>query len=224
MKIALFGYGKMGKMIEEIASAQHHTVVAKFSKTLSLGYLEDVDVCIDFSQASCLLENVQKCAAAKKPLVIGTTGWDKEEEAVKAIVKQSGIGAIYSTNFSEGVFFFLRLIAEAAKWDFPFEVAGMELHHKTKLDAPSGTAKAMSAVYGREIPFASVRLGSLSGTHSLIFDSPTDTITLKHEAKNRKGFAIGALKAAKWILNKTGWYTLEEMYGTMDIINHSLSR
>ena len=153
--------------------------------------------------------------------MIGTTGWQKDYHEVEALVKDSRIGFLYSPNFSIGVALFLQLIEKANALIRPFkqyDVAGIETHHNKKVDAPSGTAKAieekMNATLEEEIAplkFSSVRVGSVPGIHTLVFDSQEDTITLTHTARSREGFASGALIAANWLHGKKGIYTLNDM-------------
>jgi 4-hydroxy-tetrahydrodipicolinate reductase len=239
MKIALIGYGKMGKMVEEIASSKGYAIMAKIDPQLphqiitkeSLG---DADICIDFSHPSCVLNNIKHAAALGKNIVMGTTGWYNHINEAKSIIEHENIGFLYSPNFSLGVALFLEIISQAAALISPFEaydVGGYEIHHNQKVDSPSGTAKEITkrllskisrkkqVVYGvneAKIPsdhihFTSSRIGSIPGTHSVTFDSPADTITLTHSARNREGFAAGAVHAAEWLNGKKGFFTLEDM-------------
>lgn len=221
MKIALIGNGKMGKLIEELALSQGHEIVLKISRQgPSIKELSSVDVGIDFSHSSGVLNNIRAFASQKKPLVIGTTGWDEHLSEAKKVVEKSGIGCVYSPNFSIGVQAFLQIVAYAAQLINPFheyDVGGIEIHHRQKLDSPSGTAKAIAKQIAQQmqrphaLEFASVRCGHVPGTHTIEFDSPHDTITLSHQARNREGFAKGALKAAEWIVDKKGFYTMEDL-------------
>lgn len=224
MKIALIGYGKMGALIDAVASAQGHDIIAKIdpkSKTphISAKAINDADVCIDFSRPAAVLSNVKACAALKKNMVIGTTGWEADLPLIKEIVNDSGIGCIHSANFSIGVNLFMNIVAHAAEllnlFD-EYDVAGFECHHRQKVDAPSGTAKALIQILRSKMPqkktcdFSSIRCGSDPGTHTILFDSPADTITLTHQARNRQGFAMGAVAAAEWIVNKHGLFTIQD--------------
>lgn len=218
MKIALLGYGKMGKLIEQTAIEQGHTITCKMNRELlkkaETNELLEADVYIDFSHPDSTLDNIRRCIKANKPIVIGTTGWEKHFNEVKRLVTNSSIGCIHAPNFSIGMNLFMQMIAYAAQLmgKFPdYDVAGIEYHHQKKIDAPSGTAKALGSVFPDEVVFSSVRCGSIPGTHEIIFDSPDDTITLVHEARNREGFAFGALKAAEWIQGKCGLFTMKDL-------------
>lgn len=226
MKIALFGYGKMGKLIEKLATSRHHDVVAIIdSDRPASNSIANADVCIDFSHPSCALQNIQTAATHKKNIVMGTTGWHDHLEEAKEIVANSKIGCLYSPNFSLGIALFTTLAEEAAALisaTGSYEIAGIELHHKNKVDAPSGTAKAIAERVNAQLPhpskhvqFTSIRTGHFAGTHSLIFDSTVDTITFTHEAKNREGFALGALQAAEWLQGKRGFFTMQDFIRTL---------
>ncbi len=202
MKIALIGYGRMGKEIERSALLRGHTLTSK----------EEAAVWIDFSNPVGILERINEALTSQKPFVIGTTGWDeKKEEAKKlTLIKEGSI--FFAPNFSLGVNLFLKIIQEAYKLLAPlhlYDVAGHEIHHNQKMDSPSGTAKLLSTIIGKE--FSSTRVGHVPGTHSIIFDSPFDTITLTHEARSREGFALGAVIAAEWLIGKKGFFTMENL-------------
>jgi len=225
LKIALIGYGKMGKMVEKIALERGHTLVS----------MDAADICIDFTHPDQVVENIRKVASLKKPLVVGTTGWYERLPEVQKLVEQQGIGFLYSPNFAVGVSLFLKMVAEAARLMDPFDefdVAVNEIHHNEKVDSPSGTAKDIgravlahmqrkkkltSELDGRlkadEVHISSMRCGYVPGTHSLIFDSPKESITLTHTARGREGFASGAVAAAEWLHGKTGFFTLQDMLG-----------
>lgn len=211
MRIALLGYGKMGKMVEQIAR----------EKGIEIVEFDAADIAIDFSHASCVLGHVKRAIKHQKNLVIGTTGWGQEQSQIFDLVQKSSIGLLYSPNFSIGIQLFLQLIERAASlFDaFPeYDVAGIEEHHRNKQDAPSGTALAImqkikeTTPSKKEIPFASVRYGNIPGTHTVVFDSLSDTITLQHSARNREAFAQGALLAAEWLLGRKGIYTFEDLF------------
>ncbi len=219
MKIALIGYGKMGKMVEKMALARKHEIVAVIDSNQKAFDLGNAEVCIDFTNPHSVLANIKRSAAQGKNLIIGTTGWHADLPKVESIVKTNNIGLLYSGNFSIGVQIFRKILAEAAKWAklYPqYDIAGIEEHHNQKLDAPSGTALDLTKIIkdnaGKEITFTSLRCGSIPGTHTIIFDSPIDTITLTHQARNREGFAEGSIMAAEWINNKKGIFTIEEMF------------
>ncbi|MBI2647231.1 4-hydroxy-tetrahydrodipicolinate reductase [Candidatus Woesearchaeota archaeon] len=196
--------------------------------------MRNVDVCIDFTVPDAVIGNIEKISKFKKNIVVGTTGWyDKLEEA-KKIVNQNGIGFIYASNFSIGVNIFFKIIEGAAKIINnieDYDVYGYELHHNKKIDSPSGTAKTIGEILIKniarkdqlifdkinrkikpnELHIASVRAGSIPGTHIVGFDSSADTIELKHIARNREGFALGAIMAAQWINGKKGFYDINDM-------------
>ena len=195
-RLALLGYGKMGRE------------VGKLARELGDDIVEDVamaDVCIEFTSPGSVVANIEKVAAMGTNLVVGTTGWYDDLPHVRAVVKESGIGLIYGANFSIGIFVFKQLLAKASELmgEFPeYEGAGLDIHHSEKLDAPSGTAKEIEEVTG--VSFTSLRVGAVPGTHSVFFDSAADTIELTHRARSRRGFALGALRAAHWIQGKKG--------------------
>ena len=203
-------------------------------KVIDQNSLKDADVCIDFTSPNSVLGNIRQIAKLKKNIVVGTTGWDSSLENVRRIVKENKIGLISSSNFSIGVNIFFRLIGDAARMFDKIEdydVYGYEIHHKGKADSPSGTAKTIGSILIKnikrkskllfdrlsrkigsdELHFASIRAGSIPGTHVVGFDSNADTIELKHTARNREGFAQGAIMAAKWINGKKGFYTFDDM-------------
>lgn len=220
MKIALIGYGKMGKLIGSIAEAQGHTILGKTDSRHFDEKAFQAEVWIDFSHPDCALENIQKACQHKKNVVMGTTGWYHHLPAVEKMVKESGIGMIYAPNFSIGVNLFLEIVAQASSLlqiHHQYDAAVTEAHHRTKADAPSGTALAIQKRMAEKlhrlqtIDITSTRCGSITGTHSVYFDSPADTITLTHQAHNREGFAIGAVAAAEWIQGKSGIHTIKSM-------------
>jgi 4-hydroxy-tetrahydrodipicolinate reductase len=237
MKIALLGYGKMGKEVEAAAREMGHSVAGKFhgDRMISPDTLREsgADVVIDFTQPSAVLTNVRVCAKAGIPIVIGTTGWDTEREKVKAMVAESGIGCIAGANFSVGVNLFLEIVRNAARLISAanYDVYITEAHHRTKKDFPSGTALRLSeavlagmksksrvasglkqgeGVAADTLVVSSVRAGVITGTHTVGFDSEEDSIELTHTAKSRKGFATGSIRAAEWILKRKGYFTFEE--------------
>ncbi len=207
MKIALFGYGKMGKRVAHLAGARGHHIVSD---------LGEADAAIDFSVAEAVLLHVEKTCATHVPLVIGTTGWEEKLPIAQQMVTNASNAALYAPNFSLGVALFRKLLKEAAPLLAHYEISGCEWHHATKQDAPSGTAKAIQRDLVMKSPFASVREGEKVGTHTVTFDSQVDQITLTHEAKSRDGFALGAIQVAEWIHDKTGWFTLDDMLHSAD--------
>jgi 4-hydroxy-tetrahydrodipicolinate reductase len=217
MKFALIGYGKMGRMIEKAAINRGHEIVARLSsEEQDWSNVTNADICIEFSHPDCVLENIKKAAELHKGMIIGTTGWDQHIEEVRSLAAKYQIGMVYSPNFSLGVHLMQNILQNAARIMNPFDeydVAGIEYHHKAKKDSPSGTAlalaKSVEAHMDRveNLAFSSIRCGSIPGTHSIIFDSFCDTITITHEARNREGFAKGAVVAAEWLDTKKGFYS-----------------
>lgn len=220
MKIALIGYGKMGKMVERAALERGHSIVARIaSGRRDREAIRQADLCIEFTRPEAVLENICELAELGKAIVIGTTGWYDKIESVRSIVEEHGIGLLYSPNFSVGVNLFLEMVAHASEVMNAFEeydVAGVEFHHRSKKDSPSGTALELAKTVEEKmkridkVPFSSVRCGSIPGTHTILFDSPCDTITVTHEARNREGFARGAVQAAEWLRDRKGVYTFAE--------------
>lgn len=218
MKLALLGYGKMGKLIERLALSKKYEVLATInSKEQDWPSAEDAEVWIDFSAPSLIETHVEKAITSKKNLLIGTTGWEKKLERIKERACGCECAILYAPNTSLGVLLFMKIVERAAHLMAPFQdydVAGFEVHHGEKKDIPSGTAQRLSLIlkksHHREVPFSSLRLGSIIGEHHILYDSPIDTIKLTHEAKNRMGFASGALELALWLKGKQGFFTLED--------------
>lgn len=230
MKITLLGYGKMGKLIERSALDAHHEIVGIItSKTPvsnpdSQKAIARSDLCIDFSHPNCAFDHIKAVAALGKPLVVGTTGWSHHLKTVESIIHHSNTGLIHSPNFSIGIALFAKIVEDAAALigtKYGYDIAGIEMHHKHKVDSPSGTAQALADKINARLPeaaqplkFASNRAGTIPGTHTIVFDSPADTLTFTHEARNREGFANGAIKAAEWIKERKGFYTLDDLIRT----------
>lgn len=229
MNIGLFGYGKMGKMIEQIAQDRGHTIVAKIDADTSDIDYTALDVAIDFSTPDAAFGNITECFKNRVPVISGTTGWlDHYAEALE-ICKQYQAGFIYASNFSLGVNIFFELNAHLAKMMANLEqykVSMEEIHHTQKLDAPSGTAITLAegiiknSSYEKweldksdamTIPIKSVREGMVPGTHSIRYESSVDQIEIRHEAFNREGFALGAVIAAEWIQGKIGVFTMKDV-------------
>jgi 4-hydroxy-tetrahydrodipicolinate reductase len=226
MKIAIVGYGKMGRLVEEVGRRQNIETVAQFDIANPLHADEEtrrllagVDALIDFSMPDAVLENLRQVAALPANLVIGTTGWHDRLDEARKIVESSGIGLVYGSNFSLGVNLFYQIVEHVAKLFSAFDNYDPfleEAHHKFKKDAPSGTALMLKKILAkeydkREIPVTSVRAGYIPGTHAVSFDSSVDTIRLEHAARSREGFAEGALLAAKWIAGKKGFFEFREI-------------
>ena len=225
-RAAIVGYGKMGRLIEELAPEFGFAVALKLDEFnnsnfegLTAENFRGIDVAIDFSIPSAVPRNAEGIAALGVNLVIGTTGWTEHMTAVKAAIEQRGTGAVWSPNYSVGVNAFFRLVKEAARLlkDQPeYGAWAWELHHCTKKDAPSGTLlKLVEAMkntgYSRAISESSNRAGANPGTHEIGFDSPSDTIVLRHTARSREGFARGALQAAQWVVGKKGFFEFADI-------------
>jgi len=218
IKIALIGFGKMGKEIDSLCrESELFEIVSVSYKSkndkLDLKGIATADVAIDFTSKDAVLKNIEEVAKLGKNIVVGTTGWYGELEAVKKIVKKYNVGLLYSPNFSVGANIFLKIAAYASGLFSKFsdyDIYGLEIHHKAKLDSPSGTAlKIAEKVKG--LNFTSIRAGRNPGFHEVTFDSSADGITLSHQAYNRSGFAKGALMAAEFIKGKKGVYLFEDI-------------
>ncbi len=220
MKIALVGLGKMGRVVEEVAAARGIEVVDRFTRQRPLradSALAGVTL-VDFSVPEAVPETARAAAELALPLVIGTTGWHDRMDEVRAVVEGAGIGAVQASNFSLGVNVFYRLAEQAAKMlsAFDYDPFILDWHHRFKKDSPSGTAfeirRRMARHYGeRDVPIACQRAGYVPSEHSVGFDSQADTIHLQHRARNRQGFAEGALLAAGWIARRNGFHGFQEV-------------
>jgi 4-hydroxy-tetrahydrodipicolinate reductase len=223
MNIALIGYGKMGRLIEQLAPGDVKLKLDEFNNANFEGVTAEnfsgIDVAIDFSIPSAAVENIERISALGVNLVVGTTGWFERLDHVRAVVEKNKTGLVWSPNFSIGVNAFFRLISEAARLmanEPGYEAWAYEIHHSAKKDAPSGTLwklveEMKRAGYSRKIDAGSNRAGAHPGTHEIGFDSAADTVTLRHVARSREGFAQGALRAAKWIIGKQGVYEFSEI-------------
>jgi len=218
IKIALIGYGKMGQEIDALCRLSENFEVVSISfknitDSFDIEGIKKADIAIDFTSKDIVIKNIEAIAKLGKNLVIGTTGWYDQLDRVKALVDKYQIGLLYSPNFSIGANIFFKTIDFSAKLfsKFPdYDVYGLEIHHKAKLDSPSGTAlKIASKIKG--LNFTSIRAGRNPGFHEVVFDSQADGITLSHQAYNRVGFAKGALLAAEFIKNKKGMHSFEEI-------------
>ncbi len=195
----------MGKAVEKMAHSSGDEIVTPVH----------ADVCIDFSHPDLILRTLEKITPLKLPLVIGTTGWYEKLDAVQHLVEKNDLAVIYAQNFSLGMNRFLQLVKKASALLENYDVAISETHHKAKVDRPSGTALALNRALNREsVDIASIRVGAIPGTHSIVFNTPDDTITLTHQAHNRLVWAKGALEAAKWIQGKKGFFHLNDMLCT----------
>lgn len=221
MTIAIVGYGKMGRMIERLAAERGMAVGLKLDEFNNANFeginaenFRGIDVAIDFSIPSTVVGNIERIAALGVNLVVGTTGWQEHIPHVKNIVERNGIGLVWSPNYSVGVNAFFRIVSAAAKLlasEPEYEAWAWEIHHSAKKDAPSGTLLKLvdemrEAGYNRRVDVAANRAGTIHGTHEIGFDSAADTITLRHTARSREGFALGAIKAAEWVAGKKGFH------------------
>lgn len=226
MKLALVGYGKMGRMIEQLAPSYGMEVALKLDEFnnargegMTPAALAGIDAAIEFSVPDAALGNILKLAELRVPVVVGTTGWLDHLEEAKAVVERHKSALVWSPNFSVGVQIFFRLAAEMSRWmaqQPDYGAWAWEIHHSAKKDAPSGTMlKTLEAMreagFERNIDVTANRAGMHPGTHEVGFDSAADTLTLRHTARSREGFARGALQAAKWIAGKQGCYEFGEI-------------
>ncbi|MET3027669.1 4-hydroxy-tetrahydrodipicolinate reductase [Flavobacterium sp. UW10123] len=229
MKIALLGYGKMGKVIERIALERGHEIVLKKDEFNTYDGLSTADVAIDFSVPSAAVSNISASFNANVPVVSGTTGWLEHYDEMIALCNEKKGGFISSSNFSLGVNIFFGLNEYLAKIMNQFDsykVSMEEIHHIHKLDAPSGTAISlaqgviensnyanwtMDEAQKNEIRIEAKRIGEVPGTHTVTYDSPIDSIEIKHTAHNREGFALGAVIAAEWLAGKQGIFSMKDV-------------
>lgn len=217
-KLALIGYGKMGKLIDQLAPEYGFEVTARINRE-SLDQPIEADVAIEFSTPEAVPGNLQRLAQLKIPAVCGTTGWFGQIADVARLVEENETGLVWSPNFSVGVAVFRRVVALAAELleeHAEYGAWAWEIHHDAKKDSPSGTLLQLLETmrrngFEREIDVSASRAGKHPGTHEVGFDSAADTITLRHAARSREGFARGALKSAQWILNRKGVYTFDDV-------------
>jgi 4-hydroxy-tetrahydrodipicolinate reductase len=239
MNIALIGYGKMGKAIEEVALKAGHQIVSRIEKTDNFSEkLKGADVAIEFTNPEAAKSNIRHCFNSKVPVVVGTTGWYHDFEEISEMAKSMGVAMFYATNFSLGVNIFFELNKQLAKLMNQHQMYHPEIeeiHHLQKKDAPSGTAITLAeglianldrknSWVNRDLqtnalinPLAldiyAKRIGEVPGTHTITYKSDIDEISITHQAFNRMGFASGAVKAAEWIIGKKGVFTMAEMLG-----------
>jgi 4-hydroxy-tetrahydrodipicolinate reductase len=236
MNIALIGYGKMGKAIEEIAISRGHSVVVKFNSQnpLESSQLRTTDVAIEFSQPDLALKHIKLCADGQIPIVVGTTAWEEHLEEIINHIDKREASLIYSSNFSIGVNLFFELNKHLArimndKTDYLASIT--EIHHTQKIDTPSGTAVTLAKdlisnhptysswkltgqsenMEKSDLPISAIREENVPGTHLISYTSEIDTLTIEHQAHNRKGFALGAVIAAEFIHKKQGVYTMSDI-------------
>jgi 4-hydroxy-tetrahydrodipicolinate reductase len=228
--LAIVGYGKMGRLIEQLGPEYGFAVRAKFNSQnnqggtgLTAASLNGVDVAVEFSRPEAAAENIRQLAAAGVNVTVGTTGWVEQLPAVRQVVKQNGTGLVWAPNFSVGMNLFIQAVAHTAALfaqQEEYGAWGWEIHHAGKKDAPSGTLRKLveemrANGYERSINLSANRAGTHPGTHEIGFDSLADTITLRHTAHSREGFARGALRAARWVAGKKGWFEFREILGEL---------
>ncbi len=229
MKFALLGYGRMGKAIEKIALERGHKIVCRIDKEQQEGKLEQADAAINFSIPDAAVENINLALNLSIPVVCGTTGWLDDYDQVVQNTHKNNTAFLYASNFSVGVNLFFKLnkiLAQIMQQHQEYDTSLEEIHHIHKLDAPSGTAITLAEGIiensdysqwkldenGAEtLSIRSIREGEVPGTHRISYQSPIDSITIEHLAHNRKGFALGAVVAAEWILGKKGIYKMEDV-------------
>src|SRR6266478_957364 len=230
MNLAIIGYGKMGNMVEQLAPEYGFDVSLRLDiaenengQGITRDRLRGIDVAVDFSVPAAVLTDIERLSSAGVNAVIGTTGWSEQMDGAKAAVATGRMGLVWSPNFSIGVIIFLHLGSEASRQFAPYQEYGAwawEIHHSTKKDAPSGTLLKLveemkKADPTRRVDVSSNRAGAHPGTHEIGFDSAADTITLRHTARSREGFARGALQAARWVAGKRGVFEFREILGEL---------
>jgi 4-hydroxy-tetrahydrodipicolinate reductase len=228
--LAIVGYGKMGRLIGQLAPEYGFDVRAKFdsqsnmrAQALSSETRRGIDVAVEFTTPDAAPDNLRRLAALGVNCVVGTTGWHEHLPAIRETVAKSGTGLVWAPNFSVGVNIFIQVVARAAELfanQAEYEAWGWEIHHSAKKDAPSGTLKKLAeemraSGYARSISLSANRAGAHPGTHEIGFDSACDTITLRHTARSRDAFARGALRAARWIAGKKGVFEFREILGEL---------
>lgn len=217
-RLAVIGHGKMGRLIDQLAPEYGFQVVERVGSK-DAGREIKADVAIEFSTPAAAPDNLRHLARARIPAVCGTTGWFSELDAIRAVVEEHRSGLVWSPNFSIGVAVFRRIVALGAELlakESEYGAWAWEIHHDAKQDAPSGTLLQLVETmrrsgFGRKIDVSASRAGKHPGTHEIGFDSAADTITLRHAARSREGFARGALKAAQWIGGREGVFTFDEV-------------
>jgi 4-hydroxy-tetrahydrodipicolinate reductase len=229
--LAIVGYGKMGRLIEQLAPEYDFRVRAQFNSQnnadgagLTPAVLRGVDVAVEFSTPTAAAENIRQLAAAGVNAAVGTTGWFDQMPAARQAVTQNGTGLVWAPNFSVGVNLFLQAVAHTAALfakQSEYDAWGWEIHHAAKKDAPSGTLRKLAeemrtAGYDRPISLSANRAGAHPGTHEIGFDSVADTITLRHTTRSREGFARGALRAARWVAGKRGVFEFREILSELE--------
>ena len=227
--IAVIGDGKMGRAIAQMVQERGWHLTAMLDAEHNQGgsgitkrALGDPDVAIEFTEPSAAVGNIMACIHEGVPVVVGTTGWYNSLPVITEAANEESASLVWAANFSIGVNLFVELARQAARImsKSDFAAALVETHHSAKKDAPSGTAlsiaKAMEGSLGKELPVTSIRTGSVPGTHELLFDAPFEQIILRHEARDRRVFADGALRAAAWLKGKKGVFTMRDVLGFTD--------
>lgn len=223
MNLLILGRGKTGSLVAEVAQARRHHVRSlhadenRDGSALTPAFLAPIDAVIDFTTPAAVIANAEACIRAKKEMVVGATGWYGEVPRIREMVLSAKTGFLYGSNFSIGVNLFFEIIATAAaasKYDYSGQI--FERHHAQKKDAPSGTALTIQNIArqagGQELEIVSFREGDVVGMHEVTFDSPNDRIYLCHDAKSRRGFAEGAVRAAEWLAGKTGFFEFRDIW------------
>ena len=224
MRILLLGHGRMGQLVESLAPSYGASIAGIIDdrsgeRAIADGDFGQVDVAIDFTLPDAVAKNLPQLAARKINVVIGTTGWQAQEAAMREMAAKAGIGVLAASNFSLGMNVFQLAVEEASRRFAKHAEFGAwihESHHTMKKDAPSGTALTLkagmaSAGYSRPIAVSSTRVGSIPGTHTVGFDGPSETIELTHTVRDRAVFARGALTAAAWLVGKQGWFSIRDL-------------
>ena len=230
MKIALVGYGKMGKIIDEIATQRNHEIVARLNESPNSENLNNADVVIEFSNPEVAFNNIKTCLENNIPVICGTTGWLDQKSEIEKIAAENNTAFLYGSNFSLGVNLFFALNEKLANLmkNFPeYNVQLEEIHHTHKKDAPSGTAISLAEgiikndqrfegwkleeTKEKELGIFAIREDEVPGTHSVFYKSSVDEIEIKHTAYSRNGFALGAVIAAEWIHGKTGNFSMKDV-------------
>jgi 4-hydroxy-tetrahydrodipicolinate reductase len=231
MNLAIIGYGKMGRLIEQLAPEYGCDVKLRLDVNNNANFegltkenFRGMDAAVEFSTPTAAPENIERLARLGVNAVIGTTGWFGEIERARSAVERSGTGMVWSPNFSVGVSIFTKIVAEAAR-EFAhqpeYSAWAWEIHHAAKKDALSGTLLALvekmkQGGYAKRIDTSSSRAGAHPGTHEIGFDSAADTITIRHTARSREGFARGALRAARWVVGKKGFFDFSEIVNELE--------
>jgi 4-hydroxy-tetrahydrodipicolinate reductase len=223
VRVLLLGHGRMGTLVEALAP-EYGAAVVQIVTRGNAGVLDtvaphDVDVAIDFTEPSAVRRNLQTLASRGINVVIGTTGWREDEQALRHLAADANIGVLAAANFSLGMNLFELIVEDAARRFSAHDAFGAwvhEWHHAAKKDAPSGTALQLRAAiqnagYAHPVAMSSTRAGRIPGTHEVGFDGPSDTITLTHTVRDRSVFARGALEAARWLVGRRGWFTMRDM-------------